>query len=110
MAARSKTGAKPPAEATGEVASTGPPRYHGATSVARTLGVHPGTIPIWRDRFKNTRHPFPEPDVEILGGRKLVTPGWSDESLKKILEWSKHKAGVRPRGRPTGSTTSSATT
>lgn len=87
--------------------STGPLRYHGAAAIAAILGVDADTISIWRTRFAETSHPFPPPDVEIsrIGDpRRRDVPGWSDASVKKIRKWHQTKDGIRPMGRPTGST------
>ncbi|MEU6715717.1 hypothetical protein ABZ897_29995 [Nonomuraea sp. NPDC046802] len=64
-------------------------RYLGVIGVAEALGVTRHAVHKWRTRYPgDSRHPFPEPDVEVDG-----SPGWRAERLKEIVRWRESLPG-----------------
>lgn len=65
--------------------------YLGVIGVAEALGVTRHAVHKWRSRHPDdSRHPFPEPDVEIDGA-----PGWRAERVEEIVRW---RDGLPGRG------------
>jgi hypothetical protein len=98
MAGRTRSKTAPRAQQTaGE-------QYYGSGVIASRLKVDPSAISHWMNRFKDTVHPFPTPDIEIKGVGERVTYGWSKDKVDKAIpEWFKQKWGVRPKGPVPGS-------
>lgn len=70
-------------------------QYLGAVGIAEALQVSRHAAHKWRSRYpQESRHPFPEPDVEIDG-----IPGWRPDRLEEIVQW---RAGLPGRGRGGG--------
>ncbi|GAA4903833.1 hypothetical protein LX16_3773 [Stackebrandtia albiflava] len=66
-------------------------RYLGILGIAEALGVTRHAVHKWRSRHPaGSRHPFPEPDVEIDG-----VPGWLPERLSEVTGW---REGLPGRG------------
>ncbi|MFC4011275.1 hypothetical protein ACFOY2_28890 [Nonomuraea purpurea] len=64
-------------------------RYLGVIGVAEALGVTRHAVHKWRTRYPgDSRHPFPEPDVEVDG-----SPGWRAERLREIVRWRESLPG-----------------
>ena len=64
-------------------------RYLGQAEVARRLGVTRHLVGTWRNRYRDTPTPFPEPDAWI-GGIEYVDkaiPGWLPERMGEIRAW-----------------------
>jgi transposase-like protein len=65
--------------------------YLGVIGIAEALGVSRHAVHKWRSRYPNdSRHPFPEPDVDIDGA-----PGWRPPRLDEIVQW---REGLPGRG------------
>lgn len=65
--------------------------YLGVVGVADALGVSRHAVHKWRARYPDdSRHPFPEPDVEVDGA-----PGWRSDQLATIVRW---RDGLPGRG------------
>jgi len=73
-------------------------QYLGVVGVAEALGFGRHAVHKWRSRYPaDSRHPFPEPDVEIDG-----TPGWRPDRLRVIAHWHETLPGRGAGGgRPT---------
>lgn len=66
-------------------------RYIGVIGVAEAFGVTRHAVHKWRSRYPSgSKHPFPEPDVEIDGA-----PGWRADRLDEIIQW---RNGLPGRG------------
>jgi hypothetical protein len=66
-------------------------RYIGVVGVAEAFGVTRHAVHKWRSRYPSgSKHPFPEPDVEIDGA-----PGWRADRLGEIIQW---REGLPGRG------------
>ncbi|MGN9786019.1 hypothetical protein ACTMTF_31645 [Nonomuraea sp. ZG12] len=65
--------------------------YLGVIGLAEALGVTRHAVHKWRSRHPgDSRHPFPEPDVEIDGA-----PGWRADRVEEIVRW---RDGLPGRG------------
>jgi transposase-like protein len=65
--------------------------FLGVIEVADAFGVSRHAVHKWRARYPaGSRHPFPEPDVEIDGA-----PGWRSDRLTAIAAW---REGLPGRG------------
>lgn len=65
--------------------------YLGVVGVADAFGVSRHAVHKWRERYPSgSRHPFPEPDVEVDG-----VPGWRSDRLPAIARW---RDGLPGRG------------
>lgn len=81
------------------------PRYLGQAAISRELGVSRGVVGTWRNRYKDTPTPFPEPDVLIGaddGDDDRAIPGWLPGRLEEIRRWrdslpGQGAGGGRPR-------------
>ena len=76
--------------------------YLGQASVARELGVTRHLVGTWRNRYKDTGMPFPEPDVIVDESDGRDVPGWLPESMDVIRAWraslpGQGAGGGRPR-------------
>ena len=77
-------------------------RYLGQAAIARELGVTRHLVGTWRNRYRDTPTPFPEPDAwtEESDGRDV--PGWLPGSVDAIRAWKaslpgQGAGGGRPR-------------
>ncbi|WP_207755850.1 hypothetical protein [Nonomuraea cypriaca] len=82
-------------------------RYVGAAAVARWIEISPASVSIYRNRYAETDHPCPEPDVivQIEAGREV--PGWLPEREEEWREWARTRVGPgvgggRPPKTPAG--------
>jgi transposase-like protein len=65
--------------------------YLGVIGIAEALGVTRHAVHKWRARHPDdSRHPFPEPDVEVDGA-----PGWRADRVEEIVRW---RDGLPGRG------------
>jgi hypothetical protein len=66
-------------------------RYLGVLGLADAFGVTRHAVHKWRSRYPGgSKHPFPEPDVEIDGA-----PGWLPGRLEELMQW---REGLPGRG------------
>jgi hypothetical protein len=66
-------------------------RYLGVLGLADAFGVTRHAVHKWRSRYPSgSKHPFPEPDVEIDGA-----PGWLPGRLEELMQW---REGLPGRG------------
>jgi transposase len=77
-------------------------RYLGQAAVARELGVSRHLVGTWRNRYKDTGTPFPEPDAIVDESDGRDVPGWLPESMDAIRAWraslpGQGAGGGRPR-------------
>ena len=77
-------------------------RYLGQAAIARELGVTRHLVGTWRNRYRDTPTPFPEPDAwtEESDGRDV--PGWLPGRMVDIRVWraslpGQGAGGGRPR-------------
>jgi hypothetical protein len=70
----------------------------GVVGVAEALGVTRHAVHKWRTRYPpESRHPFPEPDIEVDG-----IPAWRPDRLQAIILWRETLPGRGAGGgRPT---------
>ena len=71
-------------------------RYLGQAAIARELGVTRHLVGTWRNRYRNTQTPFPEPDAIVDESDGRDVPGWLPERIGDIRSW-RHRP-VRGRG------------
>lgn len=79
-------------------------RYLGQAAISRRLGEGRHVVGTWRNRYKDSPTPFPEPDVLIGDGEddERAIPGWLPERLPEIRRWrdslpGQGAGGGRPR-------------
>jgi hypothetical protein len=84
-----------------------PARYLGQAAIGRRLGVSRHQVATWRNRYRNSPTPFPQPDAWIGDGEEdeRAIPGWLPGRLEEIREWRKSlpgqgAGGGRPRSQP----------
>lgn len=73
-------------------------QYIGVVGVAEALGVSRHAVHKWRSRYPaDSRHPFPEPDIEVDG-----VPAWRPDRVQAIVLWRESLPGRGAGGgRPT---------
>ena len=62
-------------------------RYLGQAAIARELGVTRHLVGTWRNRYRNTQTPFPEPDAIVDESDGRDVPGWLPERMGDIRSW-----------------------
>jgi hypothetical protein len=78
-----------------------PIRYCGVGGVAAWLGVKPGTVTTWVDRYEDTRTPTPVADIELEPGRHGVPDkGWAPERKDEWIAWRESRPGRGAPGQP----------
>ena len=82
-------------------------RYLGQAAIGRKLGAGRHAVATWRNRYRDSPVPFPEPDVWIGDGEDddHAIPGWLPARLEEIREWRKSlpgqgAGGGRPSSQP----------
>lgn len=81
-------------------------RYLGQAAIARQLGVTRHLVGTWRNRYRNSPTPFPEPDAWTGDDDDdKAVPGWLPERMDEITEWRRSlpgqgAGGGRPPERP----------
>ena len=79
--------------------------YLGQAAIARQLGVSRHLVGTWRNRYRNSPTPFPEPDILILESDGKDIPGWLPGRMDEITAWKaslpgQGAGGGRPRKEP----------
>ena len=79
-------------------------RYLGQAAIARRLGATRHLVGTWRNRYRGTATPFPEPDIWIGDGEDddKAIPGWLPGRMDEIAAWraslpGQGSGGGRPR-------------
>lgn len=64
-------------------------RYLGQAAIGRHLGVSRHLVGTWRNRYRDTPTPFPEPDAWTGDGENddKAIPGWLPERMDEIRAW-----------------------
>jgi hypothetical protein len=79
-------------------------RYLSQAAIGRELGGGRHIVATWRNRYRDTPTPFPEPDV-VVGdeeGDERSAPGWLPGRMDEIRKWrdslpGQGSGGGRPR-------------
>lgn len=77
------------------IASMGgmPDRYLSQSDIGLMLGQDRTIVNVWRNRFRNTPDPFPEPDAQTGIGKKPL-PGWKPDRMDDIRAWLDRHPGL----------------
>jgi hypothetical protein len=77
-------------------------RYLGQAAIGRQLGVSRHLVATWRNRYRDSPAPFPEPDAWIEESDGRDVPGWLPSRIPEIRAWrsslpGQGAGGGRPR-------------